>query len=134
MPTVSTKQNAPLRVSAGFVAPGQTAKQYVGKQATATGATTTVTLETVTTGKTFYVTDLYIGSDSASGAATTLDIRLQAAGADVFRAPVHNLTPIACQGIETQPFATSGQVVTLLLPQTSGGAVNVWFDIFGFEQ
>jgi hypothetical protein len=125
---------ATQKVNAGFMAAGQTAKSYVGKQATSTSATTTVTLETVTTGKTFYITDVYIGTDSASGAATTLDTRLQAAGTDIFRAGVHTLAPITLPGIETQLYATSGQVVTLLLPQTSGGVVNVWFLIQGFEQ
>lgn len=123
-----------LRVNAGFMAPGQTAKQYTGKQATSTTVATTVALETVTAGKTFYITDLLIMTDSASGAATTLDVRLQAAATDIFRGGCHNLAPIDMSGIETQPFAAAGQAVTLLLPQTSGGVVNVWFNVYGFEQ
>lgn len=54
------------RVSAGFMAAGQTAKQYVGKQSTSTTAATTVTLETVTTGKTYYITDITIFTRSKS--------------------------------------------------------------------
>lgn len=121
------------KVNAGFMAPGQSAKQFVGKVATSTTVVTTVTLETVTTGRTFYITDLYIAADSASGAATTVDCRIQAAGIDIFRAGAHNLTPIALPGMETQPFGTTGQIVTLLLPITSV-IVNVWYNIFGFEQ
>lgn len=117
------------RVSAGFMAPGQTAKQYVGKQATSTSATTTVTLETVTTGKTFYITDIYFTSDQN----TLLDTRIQAAGVDIFRCAVRDLAPVDMPGMETQPFANSGQSVTVLLPQT-GSVQNVWFNIFGFEQ
>ena len=80
------------RASAGFMADGQTAKQYVGKQATSTSATTTVTFETVTTGKTFYITDIYLGSDVLSS-TQILDLQIQAAGATIHRAPVHNLSP-----------------------------------------
>ena len=119
------------RISAGFMGPGQTAKQYVGKQALSATLTTTVTLETVTAGKTFYITDILIISDVAS--STTIDVRLQAAGADIFRAGVHSLAPIDMTGIETQPFATAGQLVTLLLPIVAGPP-NVWFNILGFEQ
>jgi hypothetical protein len=120
------------RVSAGFMGPGQTAKQYVGKQATSTTVLTTVTLETVTAGKTFYITDILVYTDVAQG-ATTIDVRLQAAGADIFRSGVHNLAPIDMTGIETQPFATAGQQVTLLLPITAA-IQQVWFNIYGFEQ
>lgn len=121
------------KTNAGFLAAGQTAKQYVGKQSTSTTVLTTVTLETVTTGKTFYITDILVYTDSASGAATTLDIRVQAGGVDIFRSGVHNLAPIDMTGIETQPFATSGQVVTVVLPITAA-AQNVWYNIYGFEQ
>lgn len=122
------------RANAGFMAPGQTAKQYVGKQATSTSVITTVTLETVTAGKMFCITDILISTDAASGAATTVDTRIQAGGVDIFRTGVHNISPVIMPGIETQPFATAGQVVTLLLPITAGGVVNVWFNIYGFEQ
>ena len=122
-----------LKVNAGFLAAGQTAKQYVGKQATSTTVATTVTLETVTAGKSYYITDILISSDAASGAATTVDTRLQAAGVDIFRGGVHNLAPLTTAGVETQPFATAGQSVTLLLPITNP-IVNVWFNIYGFEQ
>lgn len=122
-----------MKTNAGFLAPGQTAKQYVGKQATSTTAATTVTMETVTAGKNYYITDILIATDAASGAATTVDVRLQAAGVDIFREGCHNLTPISAPGIETQPFATAGQSVTLLLPITNP-VVNVWFNVYGFEQ
>ena len=120
-------------VSAGYAAPWQTAKTYTGKQATSTSATTTVTLETVTSGKSFYITDIMIATDVASG-TQILDCQIQAAGTTIFRGPTHNLSPITLPGLETQPFGASTQVVTLLLPQTSSGAVNVYFYIAGFEQ
>lgn len=133
-PTNGISPGPVSKTNAGFMAPGQSAKQFVGKQATSTTVPVTVTLETVTTGKTFYITDIYIASDSAQGAATTVDCRIQAAGVDIFRAGVHNLSPIDLPGIETQPFGTTGQIVTLLLPATAGGVVNIWYNVFGFEQ
>ncbi len=117
------------RVNAGFMAQGQTAKQYVGKQATSTSATTTVNLETVTAGKTFYLTDILITSDQS----TLLDVRIQAAGTDIFRCACRDIAPVDMTGIETQPFATSGQALTLVLPQTTS-VQNVWYDLFGWEQ
>jgi len=122
------------KVSAGFMAAGQTAKQYVGKVATSATLAVTAPLETVTAGKTLFLTDMLFATDSPSGAATTLDVRVQAAGVDIFRCGVHNIAPISMPGIETQPFATSGQAVTVLLPATPAGVVNVWFNLFGFEQ
>jgi hypothetical protein len=122
------------RYSAGFMSTGQSAKQYVGKQATSATLTTTVTLETVTTGKTFYISDIFVSTDGIKGATTAIDFRLQAAGTDIFRSNVHDLSAIEMAGIETQPFATSGQVVTISIPPTSGGVENVWYNVYGWEQ
>lgn len=133
-PTVDPNTGLPpsqnvQRTNAGFMASGQTAKQYVGKVATSTTVTTTVTLETVTTGKTFYITDVLITSDQN----TLLDVRVQAAGTDIFRCACRDIAPIDMTGIETQPYAGSGQIVTILLPVT-GSIQNIWFNVFGFEQ
>jgi hypothetical protein len=121
------------RYSAGFMSTGQSAKQYVGLVTTSASVTTTVTLETVTTGKTFYISDILITSDAATGTSTTVDVRIQAAGTDIFRAGVHNLSPIDMTGIETQPFATSTQIVTLLLPIVAA-TPKIWYVIYGWEQ
>ena len=120
-------------VSAGFAAPWQTPKIYTGKQTTSTTVATTVTLETVTTGKTFYITDMVISSDAPSGGSTTVDVRVQTNGVDIFRQGVHNLSPITVPGLETQPNAASGQTVVILLPITTS-VQNVWFFVAGFEQ
>lgn len=119
-------------ISAGSAAPWQTIKTYTGKQLTSAGGITTVTLETVVTGKSFFITDIFLASEQGSG-AQILDCRIQAAGADVFRAPVHNLSPVDMPGLETQPNASSAQQVNLVLPLTTV-ATNVYFYIAGFEQ
>ena len=119
--------------TAGPPAAGQTAKTYNGKQALSVGGTTTITLETVTTGKTFYITDIFISTDVASG-TQILDTRLQSAGLDIFRAGIHNLSPVEMPGIDTQPSAASTQVVTMLLPTLASGSGSVYYFIAGYEQ
>lgn len=114
------------RVSAGFMAPGQSAKQISGSVSINAGAT--VTLNTVTTGKTFYITDIHLATDST----TSVDTKIQAGGVTIFESFLINTAPCDMVGIETQPFAVSTQVVTLLLPTVTGKNVNYF--ISGFEQ
>lgn len=134
LPVVSTPTATPggtgvQRVSAGFMAAGQTAKQYVGRQSTSTTAATTVTLETVASGKTFYITDINMFTDLA----TPIDGSIQAGGTPIFYFGVSTTAPVDACGMETQPYATTGQVVTLNLPQTTA-VQKVWYNIYGFEQ
>jgi hypothetical protein len=121
------------RTTAGAMAQGQTAQVMVGKIATQTGAPTTTALFTVPAGQTLYVTDIIITSDAASGAATTIDVRIQSAAVDIFRQGMHNLAPVDACGIETQPQAAAGAAVTLVLPQTTS-IQNVWYYIAGYVQ
>jgi hypothetical protein len=117
-------------VSAGYAAPWQTAKAYTGYQALAATASS-FAIETVTTGKTFYITDIVISTDVASG--TNTDIQIQAGGTPVFRGSTHSLAPIEAMGLETQPFASSAQAVTLNVA-AAATTNHVWFYIAGFEQ
>jgi hypothetical protein len=119
------------RVSAGFMAPGQTAKQFTGMQALAAGATS-ITLYTVSTGKTFYITDINVVTDYPNGTGT-LDCQVQAAGTSIFRTGVHNLVPAEMPGMETQPNAASATAVTLNIGAAST-SYHVWWFISGFEQ
>ena len=97
-----------VRVSAGQLAKGQTAKTYVAN-ILLTGSPQTIALGTVTTGKTQILTDIMISTSSTA----SLDIRLQAAAIDIFRAYVKDVAPIAAPGIETQPTGTTTQALTL---------------------
>ena len=122
--------NYVVKVNAGSVAPGQTLKTFVGKIALSATVPTTVTLETVTAGKTFYLTDVYLSHDSAA----VIDTRVQANGVDIMRAPIKGDTaPLQMTGIESQPSAASGQLVTILYPITAGPP-NAFFNVYGFEQ
>jgi hypothetical protein len=122
------------RTNAGFMAPGQTAKQYVGLTTTSASTTVTVALETVTAGKTFYITDILVTTDSAVGTGGIVDVSILAAAAAIFRTGVHSLVPADFAGIETQPFATAGQAVALSILPTTGQTQKVWYNIYGFEQ
>ena len=117
------------RVSAGFMAPGQSAKSYVGKQSTSTTAVTTITLETVTSGKTYYLTDVSIFTDQT----TPIDGSIQSAGIPIYYFGVSTTAPVQMAGMETQPYGTSGQLVALVLPITTS-VQKIWFNISGFEQ
>ena len=128
--TVGNSANTSVqRVSAGFMAPGQTAKQYVGKVTTSTTLVTTVTLETVTTGKTYYLTDISLFTNSSAA----VDGSIQAAGTPIYNFGVSTTAPVQMAGMETQPYATTAQVVTLVLPITAAAQI-VWYNLGGFEQ
>jgi hypothetical protein len=117
------------RVSAGFMAPGQTAKTYTGKQVSSTTVATSVALETVTAGKTYYITDIYLTTD----ATIIQDVKIRAAGVTIFNAGVQSNGPVDMAGMETQPYGTTGQLVDLYLPITAA-VQNFWYFISGFEQ
>lgn len=124
-------QGAVFRTSAGYTAPGQTAKTFIGKQALSAGGTTTINLYTVAAGKTFLITDIYLSADSAQQLS---DVQIQAGGVPIFRAPVKGDTgPVQMPGIETQPTASSGQLVTLVWP-AQGTPPNAFWMICGIEQ
>ena len=130
---VLTTLPAPLgvqRMNAGFSAPGQTIKNYTGSVATSASAATTVPLETVTTGKIYVITDIYISANSSN----QFEARIQANGTDIFRGWCKGDTsPINLAGLESQPNASAGQTVTILLPSVAGAPLISFF-IGGFEQ
>lgn len=90
----------------------QTVKTFTGRTQMAAGATTAVTLYTVTAGKTFYLTDLSLFTESTAG----LDVQFQVAGSATLRAVVAAGGPAVLTGLGTSVSANSGQVVRLLLP------------------
>ena len=116
------------RVSAGFMAPGQVAKQLAGNLVTTSNGAT-VTIDTVTTGKTFYITDVVV----TSNVSTPLDFQIQSAGVVIFESHVSSTAPINAEGIETQPFATSGQLCRVFV-SNSVAASSLNIDVYGFEQ
>jgi hypothetical protein len=131
-PEVYADNQETQRVSAGFMAIGQVAKQFTGKVALSASATTTVPLYTVTAGKTFYITDMSFISDSPAGTAI-VDVAVLQAAVTIFRGAVHQLSPIEMPGMETQPNAPAGSAVSLSVLQAAGPP-NLWYFVSGFEQ
>lgn len=125
--------NAPTAVqrsNAGAKAPGQTLKTFTG-QSLLTASTGTIALYTVTTGKSFYITDVMLTSDVAS--SLNLDVRIQADGVDMLRTSVHSLAPIDFSGIESQPVAASGAVVNILTASAATTS-HLWYSVYGWEE
>ena len=119
-----------IRVSAGAAGVGQSLKQYSGTQALSTTVATTITLETVTVGKTFYITDLAVYSNTGSFFPVTIN----AGATAVFNGFAKGDTgPIQIAGMETQPSATGGTVVTLVLG-LAATATTAAYNVYGYEQ
>jgi hypothetical protein len=94
-----------------------------------TSAQLTISLWTVTSGKTWILTDLLVTCD----AAAQVLFRLQAAGADIFRGLVRDIEPLEMPGMETQPNASSTQAVTIVLNGTPTPQ-EVNYSLFAVEQ
>ena len=89
-------------------------------------------------GKTYYITDIFLCTNSESNKGA--EVSLKVGSTTIFTAQVHSLAPIDLTGIETQFFAVEGEAVELEVAitakNTEGGALQptVWFNIQGFEQ
>lgn len=117
------------RSTAGALAPGQTLISASGRIATSQSAAVTVPLFTVPTGKTWFETDFNLSTI----ASVELDTQLQSGSIAIDREATSSTSPINVVH-ETQPFATGGQVVSMLLPQTSSASVNLDFMVAGYFQ
>ncbi len=119
-----------IRVSAGAASFGQSLKQYSGTQALSTTAATTITLETVPAGKTFYVTDIAVYSNTG----VVFPVTLNAGATAVYNAFCKGDTgPIQIAGMETQPSATGGTVVQLVLGLAATATIAA-YNVYGYEQ
>jgi hypothetical protein len=120
--------NPVVKENAGYVAFGQTAKVYTGTQALAAGPIT-IALETVTAGKIFFITDIYVGANTG----VVFSVQITAAGVPIYNGFSKGDTgAISLMGIETQPQASSGQLVNLILGLAAG--TTAAYMINGIEQ
>lgn len=117
------------RSTAGALAPGQTLISCSGRIATATGAVTTVPLFTVPVQKCWFETDLNLSTI----AAVEVDCQVEAGTIAIDREVTSSTSPINAVH-ETQPFAPGGTVVSLVLPATGAGTVNIDFMVAGYFQ
>ena len=121
-------QGSTMRVNAGGPAPGQSNKTFTGTSITLTSGAT-IALETVAAGKTLYITDIYVGANTA----TQFSVLIQQAGVTIFSGMCKGDTgPLQLPGLETQPSAPAGSAVTLVLG-TAAATVASFF-IGGVEQ
>jgi len=126
---VAPGQGSTIRSTAGGPAPGQAAKNYSGTATLSTSAATTIPLETVTTGRTYLITDIVITTTSAAAILA----QILANGLQIFGSHINGTKGIEAPGLETQPSATAGQVVSLVIGQVAAAA-SVAYNIFGIEQ
>lgn len=131
-PTKAALQTSPVqgatgRITAGGPAPGQVLKNYTGT-VTLSASAQSVALETVTTGRSYLITDIMLTQDDTLANLVTI----QAAGVAIVTAHV-NTAGFPAPGIESQPTATTGQAVTFNVPAGTVGK-KIAFNIFGIEQ
>lgn len=120
------------RSSAGQKAPGQTLMTFSGMQ-TFTATVTTIALYTPTTGKNFYLTDLNLTSDVASGVNTDIQLITGTTASVLFRTSVHSLAPVTVTGIESQPVA-AGAVPMNMVIASAATVSHLWWNIAGWEE
>lgn len=119
-----------LRASAGAAAYGQTLETFTGNPPLSTTAATSVALFTVPAGQTFYLTDLYVGANTAS----PFLVQVTAGGTPIFTGYCKGDTgPIDMPGMETQPSAPAGSAVALSLGQVAAATTAAYF-VGGFCQ
>lgn len=116
------------RQTAGSAAPNQTIKTFSssGGVSINTGGTTTV--YTVTAGKTFYITDIFIATDNATPALT----QVKAGATVVAESYLSTTQAINMLAIESQPAVAGGVAITITWPTATGK--NGSYFIAGFEQ
>lgn len=123
---VSQPTTASQRTTAGGPAPGQVAKNYSGTVTLGAGVTT-IPLETVTTGRTYFITDTIITSTNSAAILA----QLTAATIPILQAHINATKGLEAVGIETQPTATTGQAVALVFPAGTG---QIAYTVLGIEQ
>lgn len=114
----------------GIVITGVTRKTFTNRTITNNGSAKTVSLYTVTAGKTFYLTDIYISTAYAS----ELDVQIQGGGVTIFRSSICLGSPVNLTGITAQATCAAGVALSVVI--SDGGATTpyvAWF-VAGVEQ
>lgn len=125
-------RTAVQRSSAGIKAPGQTLSIFNGTQAL-TGSITSISLGTVGASLNFYLTDVNISTDIASGGNTTVQIIAGTTASVVAIGSVHSLAPYVQTAIESQPSAAPGVNLTLLIGSAASTS-HIWYNIYGWQE
>lgn len=116
------------RENAGYIAPGQSVRRYVGK-VPLTAVAQTIPLMTPPAGKTYLITDLYLSTNDV----TPVEFSLVVNGVSVLFANVRGDTaPLTENSIETQIDVPQGQALSIVMP--ADNAKVGYFMIGGIEQ
>lgn len=124
----SSSNSSTMRMTGGGPAPGQTVKSVGGNLVTTSNGAAQ-TINTVTAGKTFYITDFSFSSN-VSGA---LDVTIQIGGVVVWEGHVSVTNSMTMSGIDSFPAAAAGQLVRVLVNNSvATSSLNLF--VAGFEQ
>jgi hypothetical protein len=123
----------PILVSTAPKAPFQTMKTFTGTITTQTGATTIANLYTVSTGKTFYLTDVIMCNNSANVSQVSINASVTPGASPVMIGHTLNTSPLSALNIGTEPSIAAGNPVVVQAGQTSV-ATSVTYFVAGYEQ
>lgn len=130
----SAVTQAPVLVTQAPKAPFQTMKTFTGTLTTSTSAAVvSPTLYTVTTGKTFYLTDVIICNNTANAAQVSINGSITAGANPVLIAHALNTAPLDAINIGTEPSVAAGTPVTVQALQTLAITTLTYF-VAGYEQ
>jgi hypothetical protein len=114
-------------------APYQTMKNFTGTITTSTSVTVAATLYTVTTGKTFYLTDVAFCNNSANVSQVSVNASASLNTAPVIIGHSLNTSPFELTNIGTEPSIAGGTAITAQTGVTTT-ATTVTYFVAGYEQ
>ena len=123
----------PILVTQAPKSPFQTMKTFTGTLTTATGTATSATLYTVSSGKTFYITDVIVCNNTANAAQVSVNASATLGASPVMIGHALNTAPFDAVNIGTEPSVSSGTPVTFQSLATTAATVLTYF-VSGYEQ
>lgn len=129
----SQVSQAPVLVSQAPKAPFQTMKTFTGTVTTSTSSAVVTTLYTVSSGKTFYLTDFVVCNNASYPAQVSVNGSATAGASPAFIGHSLNTAPLDALNIGTEPSVGSGNPVTFQTTATSTATTLTYF-VAGYEQ
>jgi hypothetical protein len=123
----------PIPVTPAPKGVNQTIKTFTGSVTTQTGATTVTTLYTVTTGKTFYITDFVSCNNSTNPSTVSLNSSIAPGASPIIIGHSQSTAPFNAIDIASEPFVAGGLPLVFQAGQTSA-ATSVTYFVAGYEQ
>jgi hypothetical protein len=125
---------SPMPMTQAPKAPNQTLKSFTGTITTSTSVTTVQTLSyTVTTGKTFYLTDFISCNNSTNPSVVSVNTSLTASTGNVLIGHSQQTSPINAINIGSEPACPSGSQMSVQAGATAA-ATQITYFLAGYEQ